>query len=203
MTSPFERKKVDLPQEPLRLFVERPDGTMAQQQHFVCAHCSTITSCREYALDCCRQYYCKECKNPTGKHFPTCHECRKVKTLHSAAVIDLATYSGPLYADRHTRYFEDLDAYLDWAACADKDDLPEYLYCCTVRKFSEEDARGLVETMLECALEDYHEEAFDQIEDEVSLVSFFQSWLGSQSLESYLADMTRKVLAPLPEPDKP
>lgn len=180
----------EVPDEPYKLFVMLPDGTMKEQQHYACAHCKHILSDRDLALNCCKQDHCKKCNAPTEKYWSECSSCREVRIEEEAAIVE--DYEGPL-TDGSEMFYEDMAQYLDGTIPGEEE---EFLFCCTVTRLKDEDAASIVGNMVENIMSKYHEDSYDQVVGEDELTSAVQAWLDKQTVETWYQDSKRKVRVP-------
>lgn len=203
----MEKKLVDKPKPPFQLYkkVKRKFvGTLTKSgaQMWACGECGTLFApqwghgdYKKMASVCCLQKYC-ECGNKIdgGYTGPKCSPCNAFvrDTTRVAKAEEVETCDGPVYCDSRDRYWSDLDDFMDWLACEldDEEDpsIPEWLHPCETRKLS-----LCADSLVENALDDHHEDAFDQIDDLKGLQAILDEWAEKQSVESWYPDYDKKI----------
>lgn len=172
--------------DPLVILVREADGTVKETESRVCAHCRIVHHDEKSARDCCRQPYCQRCGTEVQRHFSLCRHCIKDRRIQSAT--EVTDYDGPVYDEASDVYYADLGAMFD---ALEDEDLPEYVYACTVTRVARENPNRLVDWLCERVLDGHHEDAeLDHLDE---LTEAIAAWLTKQTTESWEPDYKRKV----------
>lgn len=183
--------------EPIPLCRQGTDEVIA----YACGKCGTVTSsvrnhgdeALQLAEDHCGPWWCTKCGEEKTRF--NCWNCinaasrerdknasreRDKKRLEEAEDVT-ASYSGPV-SDDNTHFWPAPEE----AAC--DIDAPAWLYTCTVSRLSL-DARNI----LESALEDHHDNAWEELLGEDELQKLLDAWCEKQTMETWTTDYSRKV----------
>ncbi|ORE90692.1 hypothetical protein ATO13_22271 [Stappia sp. 22II-S9-Z10] len=97
-------------------------------------------------------------------------------------------YSNEVDGDWGEGFSSDIDALREY--CEDYDiAVPAYVHPCTPQRFSIDS-----DHIVESALEDFHEDAGDQILEEDDLHSFIRTWNAKQTLTTWFPDISCVVV---------
>lgn len=189
------------PQPPFQLFRKKdnefvPCNTKNLGPIWACGECGFLHSgecASELAQNCCKAFWCEKCQKEFPSYRTICPECSflsKEKQLRENS--EIVKYDGgPLYDALNDRFFADLEQFLDWIACKDDDELlPEYVHPCESRGLGNIDADDIIES----ALSDHYEDAYDHIKDIEGLQASLDAWVKKQTIESWYPDHTKIIL---------
>lgn len=186
--------KFDTPDAPLPIYVKNGAGEFVQKEAHACAHCRVIRHDHDTALACCRQLKCPSCGKDVDWH-GKCGACIDQSRLAKAVEIPAETYEGMVFDPSRDEYHADLDTFYD---SVEPDELPDYVYACTVDKLSEEKPERIADRLIESLLSDHHDEA--EADNPGELVEVIGKWLEKQTAVSWSVDYTRKIrVGPAPE----
>ena len=126
------------------------------------------------------------------QYWAKCDSCRskdqeafEAKRMDDAAIVE--TWDGWVYADGIGReYFEDVDGIYE-AAAEDDVEVPEFAFCCSERKLHID-----ASNVLENALDDHHEDAYDKC-DVDELQELLDTYCKKQNVTTYYPDYSKKV----------
>jgi hypothetical protein len=158
-----------------------------EQQRRAASHCVNACPCGKPIEDSYR-LRCRDCMAQM--------EVEKEKArFEKSAKLTIEQYDGPLYWEDHSAsmgdgYFSGLDEVLDY--CENEGvDVPEYVWACTRDDFKI-DAQQVVEH----ALSDMYEEAFDSISEKAmqSLQGYLDAWCKETCIVGWSSDHSRAVL---------
>lgn len=202
------KKLSENPNPPIQLWKQCPEGfeivkSLSGTGIWACGECGVIhTGHESNARNCCLLKKCP-CGAEISVHYSKCQTClskqykteREQKTkdnFDSAELVD--NHTGWIYVEGYGSnegFFPDEDELHDWIAGEDPSpEIPEFAFCCKVNKFKDDmlDATDILEN----ALNDYHEDAIDQIDVE-SLQEVLDKWMANQDLESWDIDYSKKI----------
>lgn len=170
--------------EPIELFTKEGKST----QIWACGECRIVHREEEAARQCCRPRRCDACGvEVEPRTFLQCEACRNAQQeawqqqrWDKAEKVPLKSYDGPIYDDDHDRFFHDSDDLQE--AIEDGEYQPGRLYACKTFGLHF-DAHDL----LEHAVQDHHEDAFDQVSHEslTKLQGMLDEWAREQPVESW------------------
>jgi DNA-directed RNA polymerase subunit RPC12/RpoP len=148
---------------------------------------------REMAENCCKPKACEDCGAELAHNYymTVCRSCSERRQVRRATAIP--DYYGWIQQDGPhgpygDGYWPDLDEYLQ--ACEDSEVEPEpYVWCCTATRFKLDAGQ-----ILEAALEEHYEDAYEDVIDGEELEEFIKRWNAKQTLVTYYVDHTRLVV---------
>lgn len=161
---------------------------------YACGKCGVVTSsvlthgdeeALRLAKDHCGPWWCPKCGEEKTRF--NCWSCinaarqERDKQLLEEAEDVTTSYSGPV-SDDNDHFWSSPDE----AAC--DINLPAWLYACTVSRLSLD-----ASYILESALEEHHEDAWEQLLGEDELQKLLDAWCEKQTMETWLTDYSRKV----------
>lgn len=183
---------------------------------WMCQECHFLTTTRQdrdpqaVAERCCQPRPCGDsCGTMLAPAhvYTVCEPCRKkreqaqeFKRFEAATKLTPAEYNGPVF-DRNENFYQTIDDFYD-----NMSDECEWHTTYTWVWCAEEVAfKPDADRMLENALQDHHEDAYDQIDANHinALHDFVKTWAAATKIFSYEQDYRRVVLInrPDPEPD--
>jgi hypothetical protein len=117
------------------------------------------------------------------------------KRFEKAEKFTIEQYDDPVYWEGHSAsmgdgYFADIEEVLDY--CENEGvDVPEYVWACT-REDMKIDAQGVVE----CAVENMYEDAYDHIDDKAvaKLQAYLDVWCKEVAIVGWSEDNSRAIL---------
>ncbi|WP_180897146.1 hypothetical protein [Martelella soudanensis] len=169
---------------------------------FACGECGLVyspkrdggdTAALTKAEQCCQPRLC-DCGNPLDPYWSKCADCRNeatrqktIETLRAAEVIPAAAYNDAVYTPDHDGDWGDgysscVDAFLEYAD-------PVYCHPCTPTPLALD-----VETILEHATEEMHEDARSQVIDEKGLATFLADWNEKQTATTWYPDFSKVII---------
>lgn len=156
---------------------------------YECEKCGCVYGDYDLAEECCSKRYC-DCGKEIDKYYTKCRICTERKRFKNANKVKLEDYKGEyLYDDPTNKYFSGIDELVEYY-----EDLgakpPKYAYGCTATKFSL-DISDIVQNELN---DNHYEDAYDNVEDEESLVKFVNEWTDKQNIVSYYQDTNTIVI---------
>lgn len=147
---------------------------------------------RKMAELCCVPRHC-DCGVELEDGRTVCAGCRERKKLLKAVEIDAQSYQGAVSApigegEWGEGYSSGVDAMLEW--CDDYGvDRPAYCFPCTSRVLALN-----VESIIENAVDDMHEDAMDEVEAADDLIAFIEQWNKRQHCTTYYEDSSRIIV---------
>lgn len=146
---------------------------------------------RELATNCCVPQYC-DCGAVLEKYRTSCGSCSLRKKLKRAKVIDAQSYSGVVCASCEGEwgngYSSDISAMLEW--CEENEEaVPAYCHPCDSQKLHLD-----IETILDNAVSEMHDESHNNIVAEDELQSFLDAWNAKQTDVAYFEDHSRIII---------
>jgi hypothetical protein len=175
---------------------------------YACAKCGSVYSLQnaQCAELCCALKVCggDGCEVEPPKHRIYCKECsakldaaKEAKQFEAAEKVPYSEWKGGhLYSDRLDKYFPGWGEYLEELEneCdleCDMDPEP-YLWDCICMKLTMS-----ADDVIEGALGDHHEDAWDWISDEKELQELLDKWCAKQNVETFYPSSNRAVMAPV------
>jgi hypothetical protein len=169
-----------------------PEKTVA----VACSECRLVALNEQVAQQCCRPRVCP-CGVEIDKRrgWTACDDCRaktraeeeKVR-FNKAAKVHARDYTGRMIYSEGFQEFFTLDDYADRNECDDIES-EEYVWG-TVSTGISIDAESVVES----ALDDHHEDAYDQIVNVDCLQDAIDAWIAEQDVETFYADYNTAVV---------
>jgi len=159
---------------------------------------------RESAERCCVPPTCSVCGVEVSRPWAMCAEHREQAKLKRAVPIPASAWADPVHRDDMGGEWGEGDSssvhdLLDWwefeklpedaETCADAPEPPAYCWPCVPTDFSLDADR-----LLESALEEFREDAMDEIVDADALCEFLKAWNEKQTLKTWYPDHTRVVV---------
>jgi len=182
------KERFDNPDEPMQIFTRNAVGDFVEQDIYTCAHCKIVYKGKKAAYDCCRQYKCTLCGSNVEPHWAMCRGCMDSKRLAEATEIAAEEYTGPVYDDAQSLYYESLEDYLD---AVDKEAREEFVFACTATRLADTSPARLASDIVENLLEHHHEDA--AVVDYDGLVQDLKIWLAQQTAESWDVNYKKKI----------
>jgi hypothetical protein len=162
---------------------------------WVCSVCKHVDNSLEYANNCCQPRKCACGVKLGGRAYPynSCEACRnrneqkrESDRFALAKKLTPSEWDGPIFT-RSDNFYMDLEDYLD-----QREDKGEtYVWCTTPIKFEPD-----VHNMLESALDEHHEDAYDNITSKeiADLQKHVDEWAEKQCITSHEIDYKRCVI---------
>jgi len=172
--------------DPLSLVVQgRNDGKTVA---YACGACGLVINDEELARHHCAERICDCGAVIEYKHYTACNKCRALRGVlretvaaEKAAKVPWREWGGAVYCENvGPEYFADIDDLLEYLD-DNRESIPTVWACKDIPITL--DARSI----LESALEQHHEDAWDQV-DEGTLQAALDAWCGEQSLVSWEPD---------------
>lgn len=183
---------LDNPKEPIQFFRKRgekfePMKNSNDKEIFACGECGTHPHVFDSAKKCCKQNYCK-CGEKIQRYITLCDLCSSQNRVSKAEVVEYN--GGPLSLELDAVYFSDLDELYEYLECNfdSKDDWPEWVHPCDKNEFFMD-----IQNLLESALDEHHEDAYDHLIDVEELDKFVDGWVKKQKLVSWESNWNKKI----------
>jgi hypothetical protein len=190
--------------KPVRTIIDKENGNVVGH---ACGNCGTFFSAlvgfddSKAAAERCHNYKCSECGVKTNQYYTICDKCRKDKefkkdleAFERAEKIKFEDYHGEMV------FFDDCslgnEGYMstddveDHFCDSDKE-LPEFAWACDWFGISID-----VDHVLETALEEHHEDAFDLVSqaDIDELKTMLKTWCDKQGVKTYTPNSKKAIV---------
>ena len=147
---------------------------------FYCEKCRMVKRTQYEAEQCCKPYKCSSCgKDCERQYYTICNECDRQREItreqeRFAKAEKVTEWDGPvLYGDT---YYESIEDMIE----TEEDELPDYVWTCTIEKFVEIDVDGILQRICENGYEDFDESSLKGIEEfEVAARKFEEANAGA------------------------
>ena len=180
--------------EPIELVnKESPDVVLAH----ACGECGIVCIHEEHAKFHCGPWLCKECGEEAPQHYTKCSACQKIfrakklaERAEAAVKVAHGDWEGPVFVESAQGnpvgscegFHETVEIAIDNIACMDAEEIPDQYDVWGSREivFDIDASR-----VIECELEDHHDEAEVSPDAEEELQEFLARWSKRQDIKSY------------------
>jgi hypothetical protein len=166
---------------------------------FFCGQCRAVHGQLELAEQCCSPYRCEQCGVETKRYWMICDACRSAKQERSEQMVwenstkvPEAEWNGPVWDEFNDSFHDSIEEFVDeWQCDHGPEDTRPRVYACFERKMSL-DAERLVEN----ALEDMHEDAYDELAPGwcAELQQALDAWVEKHSPVTWVPDRKRAIV---------
>ncbi|MFC3059649.1 hypothetical protein [Paenirhodobacter populi] len=165
-------------------------GSLFSSKVYACADELAHATARQAAEECCAPCHCA-CGVVIEKYYTACTDCRERHRLERATII--TDYTGPVQSDAVTGewgegYSSDEDTLREYCKGYDEK-LPAYCWPCKASPL-----RLDLDSILESALEDQHEDAAEQIVGDDELGAAIDKFNAAQTCITYYPDHTLVIV---------
>ncbi|RWR30508.1 hypothetical protein D2T29_12620 [Sinirhodobacter populi] len=163
-------------------------GSSFSPKIYACADDLAHATARQAAEECCAPRHCA-CGVEIEKYYTACATCRERNRLKAATIV--TDYTGPVQSDQveGSEWGEGYSSSVDALRNYCDDPAPAYCWPCKASPL-----RLDLDSILESALDDQHEDAAEQIVGDDELGAAIDKFNAAQTCITYYPDHTRVIV---------